>query len=711
MLLASLEINNYRSLEHVELNRLQQFNVLIGRNNAGKSSVFNALYHLNSAVMLSQRGGSNNVLTARDNKRSLEVSLVFQLQVHERKEFIELLIDIGFPKERFDALLNSPLLRQISFSFKAPSGNPYTLYLRETRIQTEDGKLATIQKMAGDLQNPNPQSSIVNVGGVSNIFGRTHEPLVFSKLDIDAINQNRNHYSALSNQIKGINISPEYIVQDQQGPQRKDSVTAWLHGLLVRYFSSAFFFNPFRHSTELMPVQQMPSLSQNGANLAQVLHTINSNDRAKFREIEQFVQAALPDIGSLQTPLLGTSTEVSFRARHRNYLTRLHDMGGGIEQLLMVATVLLTTGDESTLFLEEPESHLHAGAQRFLLEKFYEGERQVFITTHAPTFINLSRPHSLYRVTYSDERTSIEHCNDKLDVILEDIGIRNSDVLLSDSVLFIEGPSDRDVLSVWSETLGKSFAESNVTLLVMGGGQHAEHGVPVRSNVLMGISQKAPIPHLFLLDRDERSQAEIDHLQKMLGDRVHILAARELENYLLIPNALLSALHSKHRNDVPILERLDQTSEEQIEQMIHDASNNLYSTVLLKRIRTELGSLRGGLLPREVLPGLIPYAESDDLAKRLLEKVDAQIDQYRSKIGEVVHTERKALETKWIDPANRLFLAPGEEVIAAVFKQFGSQYRKTSDAVRIARAMSKNEIALEIQAVITKIIALARPQK
>jgi len=36
MLLHSLEIKNYRSLEHVTLNDLQQFNVLIGRNNAGK---------------------------------------------------------------------------------------------------------------------------------------------------------------------------------------------------------------------------------------------------------------------------------------------------------------------------------------------------------------------------------------------------------------------------------------------------------------------------------------------------------------------------------------------------------------------------------------------------------------------------------------------------------------------------------------------------
>jgi len=39
MKLTSLEIQNYRSLEHVKLENLSQFNVLFGRNNAGKSSI------------------------------------------------------------------------------------------------------------------------------------------------------------------------------------------------------------------------------------------------------------------------------------------------------------------------------------------------------------------------------------------------------------------------------------------------------------------------------------------------------------------------------------------------------------------------------------------------------------------------------------------------------------------------------------------------
>jgi predicted ATP-dependent endonuclease of OLD family len=63
---------------------------------------------------------------------------------------------------------------------------------------------------------------------------------------------------------------------------------------------------------------------------------------------------------------------------------------------------------------------------------------------------------------YSNERTKVDRVKETqtLGYVLEDIGARNSDVLLSDAVLFVEGPSDRDVLNAWSETLGTSLIET-----------------------------------------------------------------------------------------------------------------------------------------------------------------------------------------------------------------------------------------------------------
>ncbi len=93
MLLHTIEIQNYRSLEHVKLDNLQHFNVLIGRNNAGKSSVFLALQQLGQVFQRSSF--PPEVLTDRNPSRSLEIQLTFKPRSQEREVFIDLLIAAG----------------------------------------------------------------------------------------------------------------------------------------------------------------------------------------------------------------------------------------------------------------------------------------------------------------------------------------------------------------------------------------------------------------------------------------------------------------------------------------------------------------------------------------------------------------------------------------------------------------------------------------
>src|SRR5205807_6772831 len=89
--LRSLEVRNFRSLEHVTLDGLGQFNVLIGRNNAGKSSVLVALqavnYRVNGANFNWQR-----VLTDQDASRALQVRILFDVTDEERELFVDALV-------------------------------------------------------------------------------------------------------------------------------------------------------------------------------------------------------------------------------------------------------------------------------------------------------------------------------------------------------------------------------------------------------------------------------------------------------------------------------------------------------------------------------------------------------------------------------------------------------------------------------------------
>lgn len=344
------------------------------------------------------------------------------------------------------------------------------------------------------------------------------------------------------------------------------------------------------------------------------------------------------------------------------------------------------------------------------MEQLYAGDRQVFISTHSPTFVNLSRPKSLYRVSYSNERTSVDRVSDarSLGEALEDVGARNSDVLLSDAVLFVEGPSDGEVMRLWGETLGANLTENNVTVLAMGGGEHAQGKARVRGEILEGLSEKAPVPHMFVIDRDERGRDEVNKLQGDLGEKVAVLARRELENYLLAPRAILEALGSKHRDNAPLIARVSDASEQDVEAVIRTTAESLYGVVLLKRIRAGLGGIKGGLLPREVALGLAPRARHADLPKRLRSAIRSRLKDHLAAVDvdRLVLLERETLDNEWSDAGTRRDIAPGEEILAAVFKHFGSEFNKTKDAPRIARHMRADEIVPEIKDLLAKAVSL-----
>jgi predicted ATPase len=674
--LRSLEIRNFRSLEHVKLDRLSQFNVLIGRNNAGKSSAFVAIQAVNYCVNGSQFSW-DRVITHQESQRAVQVELGFTLTDDERREFISLLISPS-SQSRIDQVFYGQFARHITFLFRSASGHGATLNLCHTQLTGEDGHLMSVQRLNDDqLMSPLPSGEVAHLADIANR----------SVLNADTV--------TVTKQV------PKVSLPHERGSFHNffsGNPSGWPQRMLARWLNSAFFFSPFRHSTAVMTVEQTPTLTQDGSNLSRALHTINSNNRNKFQQIEHFVQAALPDVGTLQTPIEGTSTYIAFRSKRVDSLTRVHEMGGGVEQLLMAATVLLTTGDESSVFLEEPESHLHPGAQRYLIEKLLGTGRQVFLTTHSPTFVNVTGERSLYQVTMSNGQTGIRRVEevDSLADALEDIGLRNSDVLLSDGVVFVEGEGDREALVAWSKTLGKDLLERNVTVRLVGGG--ASQGVKAGSAALKAVSDRSDaIPHLFVLDRDERSETEIAALTSQLGERVHILDQRELENYLLSPAAIRAVLLDKASTNQPIRQSIEATDDTVIQHIIDDAAEHLRGAVLLKRVRNEVGWV-GDMQVREMFDSLASESASMTLPQQIRGVAQTWIDEKFSedKVAAVIAEQRSRLEVEWAQPGGPLRIAPGSEILDAVFQHFGLRYRKR-DAGRLAEVMLVQDIADEVR--------------
>ncbi len=164
MFLRSLTIKNYRSLEDVKLDKLGRFNVLIGRNNSGKSSVFGALQLVNGVVK-NVTADSQRVLTDLDEARSLEIRLTFEPRLQDREEFLDLLYTTPDLRPRREEEKNSPFMSQVEYLLKAPAGLPEYLQPYEIRVLADDNQWAVVQRVV----NPEAHTAVrVAVRGKSD---------------------------------------------------------------------------------------------------------------------------------------------------------------------------------------------------------------------------------------------------------------------------------------------------------------------------------------------------------------------------------------------------------------------------------------------------------------------------------------------------------------------------------------------------------------
>lgn len=699
MRLINLRVKNFRSLHDVELSDFRQFNVLIGKNNAGKSAVFGALRFLADIVLV---GGTHqwgdNILSHSSKSEPLELWLQFELNERERGEVFKSLAILHGNQPAIDAVAGTAFVRKIRYYIASEPGSPASIFPTQIEILSERGNWVSLQKKEKKMDGMSYASRLLDLDQRFQMIDAAARLPDFEKQTkaLDAIDK-----TAPTVQLTlPVNWGREEV-----------RTKPWQFAFLERFLKHSFFFDHFR---KFYPEQQVGGegkLSQDGYNLVEVLHFLSNNHRPTFERIQKFLQSAFDGVGGLETPIKQKSqqTQTAFRSSAFGEQIPLQHMGGGVAQLLMAAVALETTTAEYPIFLEEPETNLHPGAQRFLAERLCDEGRQVFITTHSPTFVNLPRRKSVHKVKMISGRTNIVSLNDEtLHSALAEIGARNSDVLLSDAVVFVEGESDLQVVQEWCRISDIPLAGTNTSILVMRSFGRPETALPLRSETLKAIAVSAGIPHLFLLDSDELSEAVRKRIKKDLGDRVHIFEQRELENYLLIPRCIRLAIREKLSDGNKDSSRIDDCKEKQIEKIIRSSADELKNRVLVKRIRSMLEPPPGGFFPRHLFEQFEAKAGRKELAhsleKALKQRFETNLKNL--KLGEIAHEVRKKFDRDWKNDVKRLQLAPGEELLCAVFRNFGTEYEKTTDARRIAKHMVQSDFSPEVIKLLEEIRSL-----
>jgi predicted ATPase len=314
---------------------------------------------------------------------------------------------------------------------------------------------------------------------------------------------------------------------------------------------------PHRVTQESMTLQTADNLSDNAENLPNYLLTLSSNNRRRFHAIEQLMIAAFPEFDSLNTPQQSNIVRITFTLRESGQEVPLHNAGTGVEQLLALACLIEAKPDASVVLLDEPHSFLHPSAERYLADYLNQQKsKMVIVSTHSAVLINevdVSRITNVEPpgIAFEEQTRATTHDKPK---ILADLGYRNSDLVFEDALLVAEGRTEVEVLPILLEKLGVPHSEvRGIAFLELRGvdesAREQQSKIRDMERVILGLG-RTRLPRVYLFDGDRNTE----HRNRLLATRipnsddhvqVRFLPVPELENYLLIPEAIAAALNDE----------------------------------------------------------------------------------------------------------------------------------------------------------------------
>ena len=734
MKLENVIIKKFRSIEDGELAICGEFNVLIGKNNSGKSSVLSAINAFFNCVKngevlaLNPNVGKEIDFFNKNTQIPIEITLLFYLTKPEMDVLItDIVTEAPQMKNALDGIEPS-LHLSVTLAVMPP---PLTFsYIQEIALkampkiggESFPGRIIINidKKSALEIsQNLLRSKELDEISGILNsqdldiLIRRSLRPDLLERPPLEYLSRNLNREiikileervgkQASIEDIKSAipDISTIYkeesIFTLNKTLQNKVQTFAGEEASIPRYVK-----NLLKTIGAIKVIYLTEKRKPIGKEEADRLLSLKTRRGAKedLRRIKETVSALLGvHIDAFQSEPSLSGNETSAEMDVDNFLVEVN--GSGIKEALRL---LLDVEFEhpNILLVEEPEIHLHPALETSMMRylKRISCKSQVFITTHSTNFLDTAEMNNVYLVTKSNS-TQIH----QIDIgeaearIPQELGIRLSSLFMFDRLVFVEGISDEEAIREWASILDIDLSQANVGFIRMGGARNFAH---FATEETLNFLAKRQVKMWFLIDRDEKEDSEILKMQTRLGQnaKLQVLNKREVENYLTCPRAIRSFIEHKRQSSGTPNEELP--TEDQVKAKIDECAEKLKQFAISKRVVK--------ISCKPVYPetkAIFENLQTQEAVEKISESIQKIIDQLQTEKTnlESVYTS-KADEIEKIWTAQKMNIVPGDLLLDAVCKEYNIRFKKEKDTSKLASLMRKEEIDQEIQKVIKEIVA------
>ncbi len=250
----------------------------------------------------------------------------------------------------------------------------------------------------------------------------------------------------------------------------------------------------------------------------------------------------------------------------------LSKSGSGLKTILMVLvyTILIPDIEKKNLsdyifLFEELENNLHPSLERRLLkyiEEIAQKDATIFLTTHSNTVLDSFQNNDnvqMYHVKKENDSIKLMTLDNILGKkgCLDDLGIKASDILQSNGIIWVEGPSDRIYINKWIDLWSNGkYKEGMNYQCVFYGGRLLSNTTFDNENIdslinLMNVNKNS----IILIDSDKTSKAKpINDTKKRIQQEFDdnkqlcwITKGKEIENY--VPKEIIDTFYEKEIDD------------------------------------------------------------------------------------------------------------------------------------------------------------------
>jgi AAA15 family ATPase/GTPase len=244
-------------------------------------------------------------------------------------------------------------------------------------------------------------------------------------------------------------------------------------------------------------------------------------------------------------------------------LVSLSNSGSGFKTILLVLIYLhllpdlfrKISGDRDIpldrfiFAFEELENNLHPSIQRRLYKYIEDYSIQhkftYFITTHSNICIDyyISNPDAqLFSVTNKGNKSTLSLVKDTTDIymVIDNLGLKASDILQSNCVIWVEGPSDRIYINKWIELYSENNIIENIHYSIMFyGGKLLSHVSADETTTLVNLL-KLNRNSIIVMDKDKLSdKGDVNDTKRRIRHEFYsnkmvywITQGIEIENYI-----------------------------------------------------------------------------------------------------------------------------------------------------------------------------------